>query len=217
MLLEAGHVDAALCGGPGDWWNDMKMVLEIIPRAAGVARVSAMTAVINPGGTLFLTDTHLNVDPSAEQIAETTLLAAEQVRRFGIAPKVALVSHSNFGASGSPSARKMRQALALLRTRAPGLEVDGEMRADAAINPALRSLAVSESPLDGTANLLVMPTLDAANISLTLLSSVTGGLTVGPVLLGLSKPVHVLVPSTTTRGIINMTALAVAEGTGRLL
>jgi malate dehydrogenase (oxaloacetate-decarboxylating)(NADP+) len=130
---------------------------------------------------------------------------------------VALVSHSNFGASGSPSARKMRQALALLRTRAPGLEVDGEMRADAAINPALRSLAVSESPLDGTANLLVMPTLDAANISLTLLSSVTGGLTVGPVLLGLSKPVHVLVPSTTTRGIINMTALAVAEGTGRLL
>ncbi|WP_414901166.1 NADP-dependent malic enzyme [Sphingomonas flavalba] len=212
MLLRAGHVDAALGGGPGDWWSDMKMVLQVIPRAKGVARTYALTALITPHSTLFFCDTHLMVDPDAGQLAEMTLLAADQVRRFGITPKVALVSHSNFGASNSPSARKMRDALKLIRLRAPDLEADGEMHADFAINPVLRGQAVTASPLTGTANLLVMPSLDAANISLTLLSSVTGGLAVGPMLLGLSKPVHVLVPATTTRGIVNMTAFAVARG-----
>lgn len=212
MLLETGRVDAALCGGPGDWWTDMKMVVEIIPRAEGVARASALTALITPRGTLFFCDTHMMVDPDAEQIAEMTMLAAEQVGRFGITPKVALVSHSNFGASNSPSARKMREALALIHARAPDLEVDGEMHADLALSEVLRGRSVTSSTLEGQANLLVMPSLDAANIALTLLASVTEGLPVGPILLGMAKPVHVLVPATTTRGIVNMTAFAVAQG-----
>jgi malate dehydrogenase (oxaloacetate-decarboxylating)(NADP+) len=139
------------------------------------------------------------------------MMAAEQIRRFGLTPTVALTSHSNFGASKSSSARKMRDALDILRSRAPDLDIDGEMHADAAINPAIRARAISKSTLDGAANLLVMPSLDAANISLTLLTSVTKGVAVGPLLLGLSKPLHVLVPSTTTRGIVNMTALVVTE------
>jgi malate dehydrogenase (oxaloacetate-decarboxylating)(NADP+) len=211
MLFDTGQVDAALCGGPGDWWTDMRMLLDIVPRSAGIDRVSALTAVVLPKGTLFLCDTHLNVDPSAEQIAEMTRLAAEQVQRFGMTPKVALVSHSNFGGSNSPSARKMRHALALLKEQAPGLAVDGEMRADLALDPLLRAASVTQSPLCDAANLLVMPSLDAANIALTLLSAATDGLVVGPILLGLDKPAHVLVPSTTTRGIVNMTALAVAS------
>jgi malate dehydrogenase (oxaloacetate-decarboxylating)(NADP+) len=211
MLLETGQVDAALCGGPGDWWTDMRMVLDIIPRSAGVGRVSALSAVMLPKGTLFLCDTHLNVDPSAEQVAEMARLAADQVRRFGVTPKVALVSHSNFGGSNSPSARKMRKALALLKEHASGLAVDGEMRADLALDPVLRAVSVTQSPLCDAANLLVMPSLDAANIALTLLSSATDGLVVGPMLLGLEKPAHVLVPSITTRGIVNMTALSIAS------
>ncbi|TCV67427.1 NADP-dependent malic enzyme [Neorhizobium sp. S3-V5DH] len=211
MLLEAGLVDAALCGTPADWSQETRLALEIIPKAPGVGRVSALTALIHSQGTLFFADTHLNVDPNAEQIAELTLMAAEQVRRFGQTPTVALTSHSNFGVSKSPSARKMRDALAILRSTAPDLDVDGEMHADAAINPAIRARAISKSTLDGAANLLVMPSLDAANISLTLLTSVTKGVAVGPLLLGMSKPLHVLVPSTTTRGIVNMTALVVTE------
>lgn len=211
MLLEAGLVDGALCGTPADWSQETRLALEIIPKAPGVGRVSALTALIHSQGTLFFADTHLNVDPNAEQIAELTMMAAEQIRRFGLNPAVALTSHSDFGASKSPSARKMRDALEILRNRAPELDIDGEMHADAAINPAIRARAISKSTLDGAANLLVMPSLDAANISLTLLTSVTKGVAVGPLLLGLSKPLHVLVPSTTTRGIVNMTALVVTE------
>ncbi|WP_158873920.1 NADP-dependent malic enzyme [Antarcticirhabdus aurantiaca] len=211
MLLEAGLVDAALCGTPADWSMETRLALEIVPRAEGVDRVSALTALIHGQGTLFFADTHLNVDPTAEQLAELTLMAAEQVRRFGLTPNVALLSHSNFGASKAPSARKMRDALRLVRARAPELRIDGEMHADAAINPSIRSSVVSESVLDGPANLLVMPSLDAANIALTLLTSVTRGVAVGPILVGMSKPLHVLVPSTTTRGIVNMTALVVTE------
>ena len=140
-----------------------------------------------------------------------TVLAAEAVRRFGVTPKAALLSHSSFGASNSPSARKMREALALIRQRAPELEVDGEMHADAALSDALRNRLVSDGRLTGSANLLVMPTLDAANIGLTLLSAATEALLVGPLLLGVSKAIHVLVPSVTARGIVNMTALAVAQ------
>ncbi|SES24712.1 NADP-dependent malic enzyme [Rhizobium sp. NFR03] len=212
MLLQAGLVDGALCGTPADWSQETRLALEIIPKAPGVGRVSALTALIHSQGTLFFADTHLNVEPDAEQIAELTMMAAEQIRRFGLTPTVALTSHSNFGASKSPSARKMRDALEILRNRAPDLDIDGEMHADAAINPAIRARAISKSTLDGAANLLVMPSLDAANISLTLLTSVTKGVAVGPLLLGLSKPLHVLVPSTTTRGIVNMTALVVTYG-----
>jgi malate dehydrogenase (oxaloacetate-decarboxylating)(NADP+) len=211
MLLQAGHVDAALVGGAGDWWQHMTYVLPIIPKRENVGRVYALSALILDNGTLFFCDTHVNVDPTAEQVAEMTLLAAESVRRFGLTPKAALLSHSSFGASNSPTARKMREALALVRERAPELEVDGEMHADAALSQALRDRLVHDSALKGSANLLVMPTLDAANIALTLLSAATEGLLVGPLLLGMSRPLHVLTPSVTARGIANVTALAVNQ------
>jgi malate dehydrogenase (oxaloacetate-decarboxylating)(NADP+) len=211
MLLEAGEVDAALCGGLGDWTRQLTNILPIIPRMPGVSRLYSLSALILPNGALFFCDTHVNVDPTAEQIAEMTLLAAKNVRRFGLAPKAALLSHSSFGTSQSPSALKMRKALALLRAAKPDFEIDGEMHADAALSDSLRARVVSNSTLTGSANLLVMPTLDAANISLTLLSAATEALLVGPLLLGVSKPVHVMVPSVTARGIVNMTALAVAQ------
>ncbi|AAK24590.1 NADP-dependent malic enzyme [Caulobacter vibrioides] len=211
MLLATGYVEAALVGGSGDWWQHMKYALPIIPRRDNVSRVYAMSSLILDKGTLFFCDTHVNVDPTAEQIAECTQLAAEAVRRFGLTPKAALLSHSSFGASDSPTARKMREALALLRTQAPDLEVDGEMHADAALSQHLRDRMVADSPLKGSANLLVMPTLDAANIGLTLLSAATESLLVGPVLLGMAKPLHVLIPSVTARGIVNLTALAVNQ------
>jgi malate dehydrogenase (oxaloacetate-decarboxylating)(NADP+) len=211
MLLAHGEVDAALCGGLGDWSRQLTHILPIVPRQPDVSRVYSLSALILPNGVLFFCDTHVNIDPSAEQIAEMTILAARTVRRFGLHPKAALLSHSSFGTSHAPSARKMRAALALLHEQAPDLEVDGEMHADAALSEALRGRFVSASPLTGSANLLVMPTLDAANIALTLLSAQSGGLLVGPIMLGLSRPVHVMVPSVTARGIVNMTAVAVAQ------
>jgi malate dehydrogenase (oxaloacetate-decarboxylating)(NADP+) len=211
MLLDSGEVDAALCGGLGDWTRQLTNILPIIPRQPDVSRLYSLSALILPNGALFFCDTHVNVDPTAEQIAEMTLLAAKSVRRFGLAPKAALLSHSSFGTAQSPSAIKMRKALSLLRAANPDFEIDGEMHADAALSESLRSRNVSNSPLTGSANLLVMPTLDAANIALTLLSAATEALLVGPLLLGVSKPVHVMVPSVTARGIVNMTALAVAQ------
>jgi len=211
MLLETGEVDAALCGGLGDWTRQLTNILPIIPRQPGVTRLYSLSSLILPNGALFFCDTHVNVDPSAEQIAEMTLLAAKSVRRFGLAPKAALLSHSSFGTAHSPSAIKMRKALALLRAAKPDFEIDGEMHADAALSESLRARLVSNTSLTGSANLLVMPTLDAANIALTLLSAATEALLVGPLLLGVSKPVHVMVPTVTARGIVNMTALAVAQ------
>ena len=211
MLLASGYVEAALVGGSGDWWQHMTYALPIIPKRENVSRVYAMSSLILDNGTLFFCDTHVNVDPTAEQIAECTQLAAEAVRRFGLTPKAALLSHSSFGASNSPTARKMREALGLIREQAPDLEVDGEMHADAALSQHLRDRLVADSPLKGSANLLVMPTLDAANIGLTLLSAATESLLVGPILLGMAKPLHVLIPSVTARGIVNLTALAVNQ------
>jgi malate dehydrogenase (oxaloacetate-decarboxylating)(NADP+) len=208
MLLHAGLADAAICGGTANWWRQVRYVLPIIPRRAGASRVYGLGCLILPHGTLFICDTQMVVDPTAEQIAEMTVLASEAVAEFGITPKAALLSHSNFGASDSESARKMRRALALVRERAPGLEVDGEMHADSALVAAIRDKAVPDSRLSGTANLLVMPTLDAANIAFTLLKAASDGLPVGPMLLGMSKPIHVLVPSVTARGIVNLSAFA---------
>ena len=208
MLLHEGLVDAALCGGTADWWQQTGDILPIIPRLPGLNRVYALSALIVGEQTLFFCDTHMNVDPTAEEVAEMTLLAADAVRRFGIVPKAALLSHSNFGASNSPSAKKMRHALQLVRSDAPELEIDGEMHADAALAPSLRELMVGSSRLEGSANLLVMPTLDAANIAFTLLAATTDALPVGPMLLGMSQPIHVLTASATARGIVNMTALA---------
>ncbi len=211
MLLHDGQADAAICGGTGGWWRQIQYILPIIPRRADVKRVYALSCLIIPSGVLFICDTFMVTDPTAEQITEMTLLAAEAVRGFGLIPKAALVSHSSFGASDTQSARKMRQALALIRARAPGLEIDGEMHADAALVQAIRDRAVPDSKLSGSANLLVMPTLDAANISFNLLKAAAEGLPVGPILLGMSKPIHVVVPSVTARGIVNLSALAVVE------
>jgi malate dehydrogenase (oxaloacetate-decarboxylating)(NADP+) len=218
MLLHAGEVDAAICGGSGNWWRQIQYVLPIIPRRPGVSRVYALSCLILQGGALFVADTHMVPDPTAEQIMEMTLLAAETVRDFGISPKAAILSHSSFGASDSASARKMRTALALIRARAPELEIDGEMHADAALSEAIRDRAVPDSRLSGTANLLIMPNIDAANIAFNLVKAAADGLPIGPILLGMSKPIHVLVPSVTARGIVNLSAVAalhaqVLEGT----
>ncbi len=211
LLLRAGIADAAICGGSGDWWRQMTYVLPIIPKRAEVTRVYALSCLILPAGALFICDTHMNVEPTAEQVAEMTVLAAEAVRGFGIVPKAALLSHSNFGASNSPTARRMRQALALVRARAPDLEVDGEMHADAALSETIRARTVPDSHLSGTANLLVMPSLDAANIAFTLLTAAAGALPVGPLLLGMSKPIHVAVQSVTARGLLNISAVAARQ------
>ncbi len=211
MLVHAGIADAAICGGTGNWWQHVKHVLPIIPRRPGIGRAYALTGMILPAGVLFICDTHMVVDPTAEQITEMTLLAAEMVQDFGLAPKVALLSHSNFGASDTDSARKMRRAVAMIQKRAPSLEVDGEMHADAALSEVIRNRTVPDSRLTGTANLLVMPSIDAANIAATLLKTAADALPVGPIMLGMSKPIHVLVPAVTARGIVNLSALAVLQ------
>jgi malate dehydrogenase (oxaloacetate-decarboxylating)(NADP+) len=210
-LLAAGEADAGICGGTGDWWRQFQYALPIIARRPGVHRVYAMTALILQAGVLFFCDTHVNVDPSCEEIAEMTVLAAETVSRFGIAPKIALLSHSNFGASNSPSARKMRQALALIRAKNPELEIDGEMHADAALVEQIRAQAIPDSTLSGTANLLIMPNIDAGNIAFNLVKASGEGVTVGPILLGLAKPLHIAVPSVTARGLVNISAVAAME------
>ncbi len=211
MLLRAGEADAAIIGGSGDWQRHLTYALPVIPKRSTVSRVYALSALILNNGALFFCDTHVTVDPTADEVAEMTLMAAEIVKGFGITPKAALLSHSSFGAGNSTAARKMRRALGLIRDQAPELEVDGEMHADAALSEAIRDRAVPDSKLSGTANLLVMPSLDAANIAFNLLKASSDGLPVGPILLGMSRPLHVLVPSVTARGIVNISAIAVTE------
>ncbi|MEJ7935106.1 NADP-dependent malic enzyme [Sphingobium sp. AN558] len=211
MLLRTGRVDAALVGGNSEYWGQVEHVLRIIDRAPGASRVYALAGLILEAGALFITDTHMVPDPTPEQIAEMAVLAATEIRRFGLQPRVALLSHSNFGASHSPSARKMRTALKLVREAAPDLLIDGEMHADAALSQALRERLVPDSRFEGPANLLVMPNLDAANIALTALAASSSSPTVGPMLMGLAQPIHVLTPGVTSRGILNLTAIAAAE------
>jgi malate dehydrogenase (oxaloacetate-decarboxylating)(NADP+) len=171
-----------------------------------------MNGLILPGRQIMLVDTHVNYDPTAEQLAEITVMAAEEMMRFGLRPKAALLSHSNYGSSNHPSAVKMREALAILRAQAPWLEVDGEMHGDTALDAQHRRELMPDSPLTGEANLLVLPNIDAANIAYNLLKTASGGgIAIGPVLLGAAQPVHILTPSATVRRIINMTALAVAD------
>jgi malate dehydrogenase (oxaloacetate-decarboxylating)(NADP+) len=213
MMLAAGEADAAICGGTGDWWRQFQYALPIIPRKTGSGRVYALTALILQAGPLFFCDTHVNVEPCAEELAEMTLMAAQTVRHFGLTPKVALLSHSNFGASNSPSAKKMRQALGLIHGQDPDLEVDGEMHADAALVEQIRRHALPDSTLHGVANLLIFPNIDAANIAFNLVKAVGEAVTVGPILLGPAKPLHIAVPSTTARGIINLSAVAAMEAT----
>ncbi|WP_336970633.1 NADP-dependent malic enzyme [Sphingobium aromaticiconvertens] len=211
MLLRTGRVDAALVGGNSEYWGQVEHVLRIIDRVPGHERVYALSGLILDAGALFITDSHMVPDPTPQQVAEMTLLAADEIRRFGLEPRAALLSHSNFGASHSPSARKMREALRIVRAAAPTLSVDGEMHADAALSQSLRERLVPDSQFEGPANLLVMPNLDAANITLTALAASSSSPTVGPMLMGLAQPIHVLTPGVTSRGILNLTTIAAAE------
>ena len=212
MLLHKGEVDGMLCGTWGTTATHLQFVDQVIGLRPGVKTYACMNGLILPGRQIMLVDTHVNYDPSAAQLAEITIMAAEEMKRFGMVPKAALLSHSNFGSSNHPSALKMREALALVREQAPWLEVDGEMHGDTALDPSQRSQQIPDSSLFGEANLLVLPNIDAANISYNLLKTAAGGgIAIGPVLLGAAKPVHILTPSATVRRIVNLTALTVAD------
>jgi len=212
MLLHKGDVDGLICGTWSTPTVHLQYVNEVIGNRSGVSTYACMNGLLLPDRQVFLVDTHLNYDPTAEQLAEITVMAAEEMLRFGIRPKAALVSHSNFGSSDNPTAIKMRQTLALVQQRAPWLEIDGEMHGDVALDPAARAAIMPRSTLSGQANLLVLPNLDAANISYNLLKTAAGGnIAIGPVLLGAAKPVHILTASTTVRRIVNMTALTVVD------
>jgi len=212
MMLHKAEADALLCGTLGMFAEHIRYIDQVIGLRAGVRNYAAMNAIILPARTVFICDTYVNPDPDAQQIAEMTLLAADEVRRFGVRPKVALLSASNFGSIDMPSARKMRDALALIAERAPELEAEGEMHGDAALSEDIRVKVFPRTRMRGEANLLVMPTLDAANISFNLLKTASGGgVTIGPMLLGAARPVHILTPSATVRRIVNMTALVVAD------
>jgi malate dehydrogenase (oxaloacetate-decarboxylating)(NADP+) len=212
MLLHKGDVDGMICGTWGTNPMHLSYIDQVVGKRKGVNTFACMNGLMLPGRQVFMVDTHVNYDPTAQQLAEFTIMAAEEMRRFGIEPKAALLSHSNFGSSDQPSALKMRDVLDLLRQNAPWLEVDGEMHGDVALDAAARHSLMPNSSLVGDANLLVLPNIDAANIAYNLLKTAAGGnIAVGPVLLGAAKPVHILTPSTTVRRIVNMTALTVAD------
>jgi len=208
VLLRTGEADAMICGTVGRYLRHLDQVELVIGRAQGVRHLAAMNGVVLQSGALFLSDTHVQVDPDAEALAEITALCAEEVKRFGIEPKVALLSHSNFGSHETASASKMREALSLIRAAQPGLQVEGEMRANLALSEALRRERFPDSLLEGRANLLIMPNQDAANIALNLIKVLGQGIVIGPMLLGAAKSAHIVGPEITVRGLLNMTALA---------
>lgn len=212
MLMVKGEADGMLCGTYGTHALHLHYIDQVIGLQPGVRHYAAMNALLMPNRTVFICDTYVTPDPDAEHIAEMTILAAEEVRRFGLVPKVALLSASNFGSLELPSARKMQRALAILQERAPDLEVEGEMHGDAALSEEIRLKVFPGSRLRGQANLLIMPTLDAANIAFNLLKTAAGdGVTIGPILLGAMRAAHILTPSATVRRIVNMTALTVVD------
>lgn len=212
MLVHKGHADGMICGTWGHNAHHLNYIEQVIGKRPSATALAAMNGLMLPGRQVFIVDTHVNYDPTAEQLAEITIMAAEKIRRFGIHPKAALLSHSNFGSSDQPTAIKMRQALSLVQQKAQWLEVDGEMHGDVALDGNAREALMPSSSLVGDANLLVMPNLDAANIAYNLLKTAAGGnIAIGPILLGAAKPVHVLTPSATVRRIVNMTALTVAD------
>jgi malate dehydrogenase (oxaloacetate-decarboxylating)(NADP+) len=212
MTVHMGDADGLLCGTYGTHRTHLEFIDQVIGPRPGVKIYAAMNGLVLPTRTVFIADTYVNADPSAEEVAAIAVLAADEVRRFGFTPKVALLSHSSFGTSSHPQAKKMQQALALIDQLAPGLEVDGEMHGDAALSEEVRARALPSSRLTGEANLLIMPTLDAANISFNLLKAASAGnVTLGPILLGVARPAHILTPSATVRRIVNMTALTVVD------
>lgn len=212
LMVFKGEADGLICGTIGQTGAHLHYIDQVIGHEEGAKTYGAMNALVLPGRQVFLVDTHINVDPTAEQLAELTILAAKELRAMGIEPKVALLSHSNFGSSNAPSAQKMRDTLQILKEIAPDMKVDGEMHGDCALDEAIRKNIMPDSTLTGDANLLVLPNIDAANISYNLLKTAAGnGIAIGPILLGAAKPVHILTPSATPRRIVNMTTLAVVE------
>ena len=212
LMVRRGDADAMLCGTNAPFSLHVDYIATVIGLRKGVNQFAAMNTLILPKRTLFICDTYVNPDPTAEQLAEIAIMAADEVQRFGITPKIALLSHSNFGTSRNPSAQKMSKAREILEKRAPQLEVDGEMHGDAALDEAIRTKLFPNSRLKGEANLLIMPTLDAANITFNLIKTISGdGITVGPILLGAAKPVHILTPTATVRRLVNMAALACVD------
>ena len=211
LMVRRGEADAMLCGAIGQYHRHLRHLVDILGLLPGVTAPAALSALILPKGTYFICDTYVVDDPSAEQLAEMTMRAADALRYFGFEPKVGLLSHSNFGSADAPSARKMRQVFALLRERAPALEVEGEMHADAALSEEIRQRIFPNALLKGSANLLIMPNLDAANIAFNALTVLADGQPVGPILLGLNAAAHIVAPSVTVRGLVNMTAVAVSH------
>jgi malate dehydrogenase (oxaloacetate-decarboxylating)(NADP+) len=211
LMLKRGDVDAMICGTVGVFSIHLRHVTNIIGKEEGVKEFSTVTALVLPSGTFFLCDTHVNSEPSAEDIAEMTMLTAKTVQQFGIKPRIALLSHSNFGSRDSKSAKKMRAAMKILQDRAPQLVIEGEMNADSALSEEIRNLAFTGSRLKGKANTLIMPNIDAANIGYNLLRMLGGGVSVGPMLIGAAKPAHIMTSSASVRGLVNMTTLAVVE------
>ena len=217
IAVKRGDADAMLCGIDGRFGSRLRYIRDIIGLVPGATDLSALSLMITNKGAFFLADTHVRRDPSASEVAEMTLLCAAHVRRFGIEPKIALVSHSDFGSDNAPSALKMREALEILHQRAPNLEADGEMQANTALSQAMRDLILPSSRLKGEANVLIMPNLDAANIAYTMMMIMADALLVGPILIGAAKPAHILTPSVSARGIINMTAVSAAQAQGEEL
>ena len=215
IAMRRGEADAMICGLEGRYRAKLRHIRDIIGLAPGVREFAAMSLMITSRGIVFLADTHVQADPSAEAIADTVVMCARHVERFGIAPKIALVAHSDFGDFDTPSSLKMRQALQLVRERAPGLEIDGEMQADTALIEAVRNRKLPSSTLKGEANLLVMPDLSSANVAYQIVKVFGDALPVGPILLGTARPAHILTGSVTSRGVVNMTAIAVAEAATR--
>ncbi|MEM1401261.1 MAG: phosphate acyltransferase, partial [Pseudomonadota bacterium] len=211
LMVHKGEADGLISGTVGPYIKNLDDVLDIIPPKAGVTTPAAMSALILPEGPLFLADTFVTNEPTVDQLVDIAEMAAETVQRFGVVPKVALVSYSNFGTRPSSSSAKMMAALAAIRQRCPDLEIDGEMHADAAISQVIRDRALPESTLVGRANLLIMPNLDAANIAFNLVKSLSRVVSIGPILMGASHPVHVVNPAITVRGLVNMTALATVD------
>jgi len=214
LALRRGDADALICGLEGRFASSLRHIKDIVGLAPGAKDFAALSLVIAPSGSYFLADTHVRSDPTAEEIADLAFACAHHVRRFGVTPKIALVSHSDFGSADTPSARKMREALALVNARSPDFEIDGEMQADTALSLVARARVTSDCRLSGEANVLIFPNLDAGSTALQLTRVIADALPVGPILVGPAKPAHVLTPSVTARGIVNMTAIAAAEAAG---
>ena len=216
MPAKKGEADGLICGTISTYALHLYYVDQVIGRGESATVYGAMSGLILPGRQVFIVDTHVNLDPSAEQLAEITQLAADQLSAFGLIPKVALLSHSNFGSSDAPSALKMRRTLSLLQQCRPTLEVDGEMHGDCALDESARKAILPDSLLRGSANLLVCPNLDSANIAYNLLKSAAGqNVAIGPILLGCAAPAHIVTAAATVRRIVNMTAITVVEANRR--